>query len=137
MIVRAIDGDNDWQFGKGKNDYKSDLNAVSQNIKTRLQSFLNDCFFDANAGLDWWNLLGSKNQVGLTLSVSAIILKTEFVTKLEQLSLNLSDNREISISYKVQTAFSNRTEYVVDSVAYLLTEGGDVFITEGGDQLIL
>lgn len=106
MIVRAIDGTGDWEYGKGKNDYKSANDAVTQNIGTRLYSFLGDCFFDTAAGIDWFNFLGSKNEVGLNLAVSATILNTENVTGILQLSINLSANRNVTIRYKVQTTYS-------------------------------
>lgn len=106
MIVRAIDSDNDWQFGKGKNDYKQNLNAVAQNIKTRLQSFLNDCFFDTTAGIDWFNLLGGKNQIALNLAINATILNTLNVTGLNQISVTLDANRVFRVQYNVQTSYS-------------------------------
>lgn len=106
MRVRAIDVDGDWTFGKGQNDYKRDLSALSQNLKTRLLSFVGDCFFEATAGVDWFNLLGSKNQLALNLAISAQILNTEGVTGVHQVSINLDIERRLVISYKIQTVFS-------------------------------
>jgi hypothetical protein len=105
MIVRSIDAENDWNFGKGKNDYKSANDAIAQNIKTRLQSFLGDCFFDIAAGIDWFNLLGSKNQLALSLEINAVILNTENVTGIKQLFVSLTD-RVFEVSYRVQTTYS-------------------------------
>jgi hypothetical protein len=67
--VRQIDDDGDWLFGKGQNDYVRANTSVVQNINTRLGSFLGDCFFDLGAGIDWFNLLGTKDQVALNLSI--------------------------------------------------------------------
>lgn len=106
MIVRAIDGQGDWLFGKGKNDYKSGNNAISQNIQTRLLSFLGDCFFDLNAGIDWWNRLGAKDKTALNLDVSSVILNTAGVTGLLQLSITLDAQRVLTITYRVQTIYS-------------------------------
>lgn len=105
MIVRSIDGSGDWNFGKGKNDYKKDLNAVSQNIRTRLQSFLGDCFFATDAGIDWFNLLGSKRIDELKLQVSSTILNTEGVVELIEVSANLGEDRTITIQYTVNTVY--------------------------------
>lgn len=105
MIVRAVTADNDWCYGKGKNDYKKDRSAVAQNIKTRLQSFLGDCPFATNAGIDWWNILGTKNIVGAKLAISSIILNTTDVTGILELSFNLDNNRAFTISYRVQTIY--------------------------------
>lgn len=106
MIVRTIDTIGDWTFGKGKNNYRKDNDAITQNIKTRLLSFLGDCFFDVTAGIDWFTFLGSKNQLALNLAISAVILNTEFVTGILQLSVNLNTDRNFSVSYRVQTTYS-------------------------------
>ena len=103
--VRGVDNNNDWLFGKGKNDYKSNNNAVAQNIKTRLQSFLGDCFFDLNAGIDWFNLLGSKQQLSLKLSVSATILNTAEVKEIIEVSTSLSQDRTITLTYVALTSY--------------------------------
>jgi len=62
MIFRNIDENGDWDFGKGIQDFTSGNKAIGLNIKTRIQSWVGDCFFDMNAGIDWLNRLGSKNQ---------------------------------------------------------------------------
>lgn len=105
MIVRAIDEDGDWTFGKGIEDYKSNLDALVQNIRTRLYSFLGNCFFAVNDGIDWFNLIGSKNQVGLNLAVSGTILSTAGVTSILQLSLTLNADRKITVQYNAQTVY--------------------------------
>lgn len=106
MRVRALDVNGDWTFGAGRNNYKSRVNATAQNIKTRLKSFLGDCFFDTGAGIDWFNLLGSKNQLALNLAINSTILNTRDVTGMLQLSVVLDANRQVTISYKVQTIYS-------------------------------
>ena len=137
MIVRGLDASGDFLFGKGKNDYKSNNDAVAQNIKTRLYSFLGDCFWAIDQGLDWWNLLGSKNQLALQLAVNATILNTEGVTGIIASSVNLSNNRKITISYTVTTVYSglsaNRT--VTSLTSFVLTESGQVITTEDGQGI--
>lgn len=47
MKIRSIKGMTPpftWEFGKGKQSYDIDLQAVMTNIKTRLYCFKNDCF---------------------------------------------------------------------------------------------
>lgn len=105
-IVRAINSNGDWLFGKSLNDYLSGNMAVQQNIRTRLLSFIGNCFFDTIAGIDWFNLLGSKNQLALSLAISAVILNTPNVTGILQLGVSLTTNRLFTISYKVQTTYS-------------------------------
>lgn len=112
MIVRSIDTDGDWLFGKGLNDYKSANSAVAQDIQTRLYSFLGDCFFDLGAGINWFGFLGSKNELGLNLAVSAVILNTANVISLTQLSITLTTERVCTISYTVQTTYSTTSNLV-------------------------
>lgn len=106
MIVRALDSEGDWLFGKGKQDYLTNQDAIAQSIKTRLSMFLGDCFFATNQGIDWFNLLGSKNQLQLNLAISAVILNTENVTGILQLSSELTPSRKFTVRYSVQTTFS-------------------------------
>ena len=114
MRVRGIDALGDWNFGKGRSDYKQANNAIAQNIKTRLKSFLNDCFFDVTAGIDWFNLMGSKNIVELKLKVAACILNTSEVTSLIEVSTNLSNDRNITITYSVETVYGRILNQVIN-----------------------
>lgn len=105
--VRQIDVDHNWLYGKGQNDYVRGNQAIGQNINTRLNSFLGDCFFDLSAGIDWFNLLGEKNQIALNLAISAVILNTQNVTGILQLSVDLGAvTRNLRVAYKVQTTYS-------------------------------
>lgn len=106
MRVRALNSSHDWLFGKGQNDYFVNNFAVIQNINTRLNCFIGDCFFDQGAGIDWLNLLGSKNQAALNLAISTVILNTPEVTGLLQLSSGLNTQRKFTVNYQVQTAYS-------------------------------
>jgi len=119
--VRGVDGSNDWIYGKGKNDYKSNNNAIAQNIKTRLQSFLGDCFFSVTDGIDWYNLLGNKDEVALTLSVSSVILNTTDVIGLVELNLDLNPNtRRLTVQYEVTTIYSTFSSTVtIDPLSLL------------------
>ena len=111
MRVRALDTLGDWLWGNGKGNYKTANSAVAQNIRTRLNSFVGDCFFDLEAGLDWYGLLGYKNQVALRLAVSAVILNTTEVTGLKQIDIKYyPDTRNITISYRAQTTYSTLTD---------------------------
>lgn len=107
MRVRAIDEDGDWVFGTGKASYRSNNDAIAQNIQTRLNSFLGNCFFSLGDGIDWFNLLGNANLTSLNLAITATILNTTGVTALIQFSSNLdAKTRNFTVSYIVQTTFS-------------------------------
>lgn len=106
MRVRQIDSLHDWTFGKGRNNYLTGIAAVSQNIDTRLSSFLGDCFFDLGAGLDWFNLLGSKDELTLRLNISTVILNTVDVIGIVLISTRLDPNtRDYTVNYSVDTTY--------------------------------
>lgn len=106
MIVRALDGNGDWTFGKGRNNYKQNNAAVAQSIQTRLLMFKNDCFFATDRGIDWFNLLGGKDLTSLNLAINAMILGTEGVTGILQTLLSLDSDRVMRVSYQAQTVYS-------------------------------
>lgn len=137
MIVRALDVNGDWTFGKGKNDYLSGVDAVAQSISTRLDCFLGDCFFSTSFGIDWWNLLGTKQELALSLAISAMILNTPEVLSLEQLSISLDPStRNLTVVYTVNTIYGRISEIAGQNVAnLLLTEGGSVLAAEDGSFL--
>ena len=117
MIVRALDADHDWTFGSGLANYYQANSAIVQNINTRLNSFLGNCFFDLNSGIDWFNLLGSKNEASLQLYISTQILKSEGVTGINQLLVDLDHStRGLTVQYEVQTIYSTvNNTFVYDS----------------------
>lgn len=139
-LVRGLDQDGDWLFGKSLNDYRSNKNAVEQNIKTRLSSFVGDCFFSQNSGLDWFNLLGSRNKIGLELAASAILLNTENVLQINSVEVLTDQDRVVTLKYSVNTTYGLVTGDLVEpvsSMGLLLTEDGDVLIDEDGNSLAI
>lgn len=106
-LVRQLDVNHDWTFGKGRNNYLKDQKAVMQNIKTRLLSFLGNCFFDQGAGIDWFNFLGGKDQLGLELAINSVILNTAEVLRLVQTNVSLNRvTRKLTIQFEVVTSFT-------------------------------
>ena len=112
MIIRALDKNSDWVFGKGANSYKREKEAIIQNVETRILEWKNDCFFNFNAGVDWYNRLVFKGsqatQKRLLEAELTAIIKTSFgvanVIFLEA-SFNRVD-RKVIIRYKIATSFS-------------------------------
>ena len=93
-----------WKSGS-KSNYKKDSTAVAQNVRTRLQSFLGDCFFATDEGIDWFNLLGSKRILELKLNISSTILNTQDVTSLVEIYVNILNNRQITVIYSANTIY--------------------------------
>ena len=106
MIFRALDSTHDWQFGHGLSNFLTGDAAISANIDTRLLSWVNDCFFDMGAGIDWLNALGSKGQESmLELNLKRVILQSYGVTGLVSFFTTLS-GRSFSASYTINTIYS-------------------------------
>lgn len=106
MIIRNLDQNGDWTFGNGLSNYLDRNAAIGLNIKTRLLSWVGDCFFDLNAGIDWINRLGSKNQRGLLESdLRRVILQSFGVTGIISFDTVLV-NRVFIANYSVNTIFS-------------------------------
>lgn len=101
MRFRAIDANGDWVFGKGRNSYLKDTDALMMNIKTRLLEFLNDCFWDMEKGIDWWTLLGGKNLKKILVDVQRTILRSYQVKRIVNLDYTLT-NRSLFISVTVE-----------------------------------
>lgn len=108
--VRALDSNGDWVYGTGRNAYLSGNKAIAQQIKSRLLSVVGNCFFDLAAGIDWFNLLGSKSVLALRLSISSTILNTDGVIGIKQLNVALNPRtRALLTQYEVQTVNSQLT----------------------------
>lgn len=113
MITRALDSDHDWTFGTSLNNYLRNKAAVIQNIDTRLNEFLGDCFFNLSAGVNWFNLIGTKDQVDLNIAISSVILNTDQVLGLSQLSATLNSAGNFFVSYTVQTTYGQQTALTI------------------------
>jgi hypothetical protein len=103
MIIRNLDANSDWTFGKGTENYLQGDAAIALNIRTRIYSWLNDCFFAMSAGIDWFNRLGGKNQrTLLEADLRRIILQSDGVTGIISLYTVLN-GRAFTASYNITT----------------------------------
>lgn len=117
MIIRAINGDGSPQFGQGTENFLRDNAAIEENIATRLRCFLRDCFFDQSMGLDWLRFLGIPTKVEeVELSVRAIILQSYGVTRVIAIQVEKEDNRNLNLSYTIDTIFGTNLSYTLQSV---------------------
>ena len=114
MIFRNLDDNDDWLFGRGLNDFVDKNTAIGLNIKTRVLSWVNDCFFELSAGIDWINRLGAKNQSDLlNLDLKRIILQSQDVTGLNTISIDVTD-RQFNVTYDISTV---HTESFVNTIS--------------------
>lgn len=117
MAFRAIDGDGDWYFGQGSGSYFRDQDAIAANIRTRVLFFLNDFFAAMNQGIDWNNLLGSKNPQALQnilLQTRATIANSYGVVKINSVKAETDPrSRQATLTFDIDTIF---TQNYTDSV---------------------
>ena len=127
MIIRSLDSSGDVNFGKGLNSFATGNAAIGEDIQTRVLSFLNTCFWAMNFGVDWWNLLGSKNpaaQNGILLQVRQMILGNSGgyasfgVTAINE--IDVVDNayaRAIQVIFNISSIFSTSSAGVVQPLS--------------------
>jgi hypothetical protein len=114
MIVRSLDGSHDWNFGKGKQSYLTEANAIAQCIQTRLLSFVNNCWFDVDAGIDWLRLLGSRGvKDEIMYNCKKAILGTFGVTKITSFDITLNGRNAI-INFSVETIYTQNANGTVE-----------------------
>lgn len=107
MSFRNLDTNHDWVFGTGRNAYVQENQEIGLNIETLLLSFLGDCFFATNEGIDWFNLLDYRYQDKLENIVQETIIQTPGVTGINSVDVVIGVNRQIRITYDIQTIYSS------------------------------
>lgn len=107
MTFRNLDVNHDWTFGSGRNNYVSENQEIALNLKTRILSFLGDCFFATNEGIDWFNLLDYRYQDRLENAVQEVVINTPGVTGINSIDVVIGANRQIRIMYDIQTIYSS------------------------------
>ena len=117
LAVRALDPQDDWTFGRGTQDYLEENRAILQNIQTRCLSVLNDCFFATNEGIDWFNLLGSKERTQLIRDLSKVIVETMGVSRINRIDIITNNNtRRIRVEFNVSTVYSESVNGQVEGL---------------------
>lgn len=110
QTFRGIDSDGDWIFGQGRANYFRNNDAIQADIKTALQMFMGECFWNTQFGVDWWNLIGGKNpsaQAGIILQTRTIILGVDGVTQINSVSVSYTNAvRRLALQYSINTIFS-------------------------------
>jgi hypothetical protein len=108
MQVRALDENHDFQFGRGKQSYKSDLDALKQSINTRLHQWKGNCFFATYDGVDWNNELDIGTKVALDLDIKRVILQTGGVLRISGYTSTLDTvTRAVSVSCTISTIYGD------------------------------
>lgn len=112
MRCRALNDSGDWTFGSGRQSYAVDSDAVALNVRTRLRSWIGDCFFDLPMGIDWQNRLARFGQrEDLDAEILRLILATDGVLSVDNYSSELSA-RHFYARYELNTIYSKSSSDV-------------------------
>lgn len=106
MIFRSLTDDNDWTFGRGIAGFATDERALELNLATRLKSWVGNCVFDLQAGIDWKSRLDKGQQQNILNEVRALILQSYGVVGINAISSNLDQHRNLTVRYDITTIFS-------------------------------
>lgn len=107
MTFRKLDENGDWTFGQGLSNYEKDEAAIDLNIQTRLLSWVGDCFFDLQSGIDWKHRLDMGQAQTLVDEIKSNLISAYGVVAVNSLSADLNRvTRHINIQYNIQTFFS-------------------------------
>lgn len=118
MIFRQITAQGDWTFGKGINGYAINENAVELNIKTRLLSWKNDCFFALNDWVDWLGRLDKGQEDNLNRELQNVILQSEGVVAINSFTGTLNRlTRNYQVTFDISTMFGQSFINTIDLAA--------------------
>jgi hypothetical protein len=106
MRFRGLTSDGDWTFGRGKQDYVADNDAVLLNVNTRLKQFYSECFFAPGDGVPWFNLLGQKDQMPILTTLRSKILESYGVVSVHDISIAVDVDRKAVVTYVIDTIYS-------------------------------
>jgi len=108
--IRALDTNEDWEFGKGLSSYKRDQKAIILDIETKLREWQTDCFFAQNSGIDWKTRLSTTNQKALLDNdIRRLLVGVEGVLKINSFDSVLT-GRDYTANYNITTIYSSNTE---------------------------
>ncbi len=106
MIFRALDALGDWTFGRGKNNYLTNGDALAQNLKTRLRLWKGECFFAVDEGVDWDNFMGVGTKALLDSDIKRVILASDGVLRIDAYTSTLEHNsRTLTVDGTIGTVF--------------------------------
>lgn len=118
MKFRGLDAAGDWQLGQGLGSYAKDADALALSIRTRLLSWVGDCFFALQDGIDYHNRLDKGQQKNLIAELTNAIMRTDGVVRVNSLSANLDPKtRALSVTYDVQTVFTQSFKRTIANIA--------------------
>ena len=121
MIIRKLDANGDWMWGKGAGSFNFGEAAIEENLQTRLLCFLNDAFWALNFGIDWWNLIGGKNpkaEQQILLQTRTSIIQAYGVIRINSVFASEdATTRNLSVTYDIDDIYTQSVQNTVTPVA--------------------
>lgn len=109
MSVSALDKNGDWTFGRGRSNYLRSSAEIAQNVITRIKSFKDDWFLSIDENIDWFTILGNRNnKETIRNEVSRVVLATEGVKTLDRLELIDAGSRNLTIFLEYTDIFDEK-----------------------------
>lgn len=114
MKIRNLTAGGDWTFGAGRQNYLQGQDAIAEDIRTYLKTWVGNCFFALQAGVNWRQYLDKNQETRLLAGLQSAIMGRFGVMALTQVSANLDRrSRVLVVRYAVQTIF---TQSFTDSI---------------------
>lgn len=113
-MVRKIDSNDDFTFGRNRANYIRGQAEILQNVKTRIRSFAKDWLFDVEANIDWIDLLGSFNKKEeIVREVKRVTLATDGIVSIQTFDI-ITVNRTATINMTINTIFSENVALTLE-----------------------
>lgn len=103
-MLRNLDKNHDWLFGHGIQDYVIGEKEIELDILTNILCWRNNCFYDLDRGIDWYNITASRSNQ-LIHSLTSLILNIDGVVKINSIDYNLAEDRKINININLDTIY--------------------------------
>jgi len=108
MKVRRLTSDGDMTFGQGLANFATGSEAIRQNVVTRIKCFKNDWFLNTSEHIDWFNILGTKNNKNIILSeILRVTKETYGVIKVTKIELESESERNAIINLNFTTIYDD------------------------------
>lgn len=121
MIFRNLDSDGDWTYGKGVQNFAREQKAIALNIQTLILSWVGDCFFNLQSGIDWKQLLNYGQQANLNAALQSLLAGAYGVVRLVSADVLFNPTtRNLAASYVVDTVYSQGVRNQIN-----VLEGGE------------
>lgn len=109
MKGSALNSNNDLIIENGRIKLVDNAAEALQHVRTRLQLFAGECFFDVNAGVPYFQSILTKpvNLDNIESILKQTILETDDVRKLATFEMRFSDTeeRKLIVNANVETVF--------------------------------